>query len=617
MPTKSQSYAAASLKDLETITRLDQLYVQARLKKRRYYDDWRRNYLLLNCKMWTDWRSSNWMPSPQDSEIYPIVASLIAWMTDQMVCFSCSASADPHTLYAQWLSKLSNDLENVLQSNWTNYAMDCQEALMLWDAALFGSGILKTIWDAGACDGLGDAMIRRIDPWQFYPDPNATCMEDSQYFIEEMRLSFDEVQRRYPLAYDKLMAAEAFFEQDAGSDLDFRPNIYDDTTFPKANAGLLPTASSGNYGAAQNTFGLPGQGRRNKGSILSNGVIVREYWLRENRVESIEDSPQKEKPNPEFDYPDTIVYDEWRVVVVASGVILLDEYASDLWGSGRHPYSRFSFDDIGEFWGMALVSHLAPPQIAINRLLASVQHNAELIGNPIFLESDDSGISRTAIINRPGQRLRTKGGPNASATPPGWMPPPQMPPFIQELIQFWINRMENISGLGGSSKGNLPPARTPSASVVSSQESGFVRIRQGMRNLESCLREAGNLVCELITENYTTPRVIAIVGPDGEQTSLSLAARHFYDPNDDGALPWKFSILIDAGANNPTSRQSRIAEADTLFALHAIDQQALLEAHAYPHAMEILQRMKEDMLSQLLAKQNSGPGNRVRSGRNT
>jgi len=124
------------------------------------------------------------------------------------------------------------------------------------------------------------------------------------------------------------------------------------------------------------------------------------------------------------------------------------------------------------------------------------------------------------------------------------------------------------------------------------------------------------LLVELITENYTTPRVVAIVGDDGTQTSLSLAARHFYDPNDEGALPYRFSILIDAGANNPTSRQSRIAEADTLFAMHAIDQIALLQAHNYPHAMEIYQRMRNDFIEQMMQQaQQKGAGSRVRANR--
>lgn len=613
--------ASTSLKTMELVAKLDQLYSQARLKKRRYYQDWRRNYLLTNNRMWTESRTANWMPSPTSSEIFPIVSALIAWMTDQSVVFSVSASSDPHTLYAQWLGKLSNDLETILQSNWLNNNLDDEVYLSIWDAAMYGCGILKTCWDAGLDRGLGDAVFHRVDPWSFYPDPNATSLKDAQYFVEVQRLSFDEIQRRFPLAYDALIAAESDIAAGGqGEDFDSKPNIYDIDQYPKSNPGALPgSGTTGSLGpnASSSTFGRPGQGRKTQQAI-SDGVIVREYWIRENVVEPISESPIKEKPNPNYEYPDPVIYDEWRVVVEASGVVLMDEKVSDLWSSGRHPYTRYCFDDIGDFWGISLVSHLAPAQIAINRLLGVVQSNAELIGNPIFMEPEDSGINRTAIINRPGQRLRLKGGPNANpANNPFWLTPPALPNFITDTIQFWINRMENISGLGQTSKGSLPPSRTPSSSVVATQESGFVRVRQAMRNLEDCLRISGDLMAELITENYTTPRVMAIVGPDGEQSSLQLSARHFYEGADDGSFPFRFSIFIDAGANNPTSRQSRIAEADTLFAMQAIDRQALLAAHNYPHWQEINSRMEEKEQNQALQAALHGPGKRVKAGRTT
>lgn len=615
MPATSE---LTGLEDLELVAKLDQLYSAARMKKRRYYEEWRRNYLLLNNKMWAESRTANWMPSPTDSEIYPIVSALIAWMTDQSVIFSVSAAADPHTLYADWLGHLSNDLEAILQSNWINNDEDKEVYLSLWDAALYGCGILKTVWDSGLVRGMGDAVFRRIDVWNFYPDPNATSMNDSQYFIEVQRLSFDEIQRRFPLAYDRIIAAESDLAQGSSEDFDSKPNIYDAEQYPKSNPGAMPgsgTLPNPGPNASTGTYGLPGQGRR-KHRVMADGVIVKEYWLRENVVEPIEDSPIKEKPNPNYEYPDPVVYDEWRVVVEASGVILMDEKVSDLWSSGRQPYTRYCFDDIGDFWGISLVSHLAPAQIAINRLLGVVQSNAELIGNPIFMEPEDSGINRTAIINRPGQRLRLKGGPNANPqNNPFWLTPPALPTFITDTIQFWINRMENISGIGSATKGNLPPNRTPSSSVVATQESGFVRVRQAMRNLEDCLRTTGDLQAELITENYTTPRVVAIVGPDGEQTSLQLSARHFYEAGIDGSFPFRFSIFIDAGANNPTSRQSRIAEADTLFAMQGIDRLALLQAHNYPHFQDINARMEQKEQNMALQQALKGGGSRVKAGR--
>jgi hypothetical protein len=185
-----------------------------------------------------------------------------------------------------------------------------------------------------------------------------------------------------------------------------------------------------------------------------------------------------------------------------------------------------------------------------------------------------------------------------------------------DLIKFWIDRMENISGLAQVSKGKNPPSRTPQSTTSSVQESGFVRIRRALRNLQYALREAAQLQCELICENYTTPRIVSIVGDSGEPTSLALAARHFYDPNKEGAQPFKYALQIDCGANNPTSRQSRIAEADTLFAMKAIDRDAVLDAHNYPDRAAIQSRMQaQEQQEAAMGQSKPGAGARVRANR--
>ena len=459
---------------------------------------------------------------------------------------------------------------------------------------------------------MGQALLQRVDPWAIYPDPNATSLDDMQYIIEVRRMSYDEIERRFPLAYEEILAHEKLLQQGTDSDTDIRPQLNQAEQYPKVNLGWTsgPGSQSLPGGGA---YGLPGQARRR--ITQTQGILVYEVWRRENKVTPIEDTPQGEQPNDELIYPDHIVTDSWRVTIHAGNVVLLDEYADDLWTSGRHPYSKFEYDDVGEFWGMPLVSHLAPAQVAINRLLSSIQQNAELCGNPIFLESAAAGISRSTIINKPGSRL-TMDSQGGNTQQPTWLTPPPLNQGILDLIKFWIDRMENISGLAQVSKGKNPPSRTPQSTTSSVQESGFVRIRRALRNLQYALREAAQLQCELICENYTTPRIVSIVGDSGEPTSLALAARHFYDPNKEGAQPFKYALQIDCGANNPTSRQSRIAEADTLFAMKAIDRDAVLDAHNYPDRAAIQSRMQaQEQQEAAMGQSKPGAGARVRANR--
>lgn len=396
-----------------------------------------------------------------------------------------------------------------------------------------------------------------------------------------------------------------------------RPFIYESENRQMANPSALPggTFQNPTPSTASGSFGLPGQSRLSWVNQL--GIDVKECWVREN---VIGDPPETDEMSDLSDAPN--ISDRWRVIVHAAGVVLLDELAEDLWEESRHPYDRFVFDDIGEFWGISLVTHLSNPQIAINRILAAVQQNAELTGNPILLEPSNSGVSRIPITNRPGERIQTNTGAANGMAKPEWMLPPTVPPYILDLLKFWISRMENTSGISGIAKGQSPPGRNAQSTVSHVQEAGFVRIRAGQHNLESTLRNLGNMLCQLIIQNYTASRTVAIVGPSGVKTALSLSAKHFYSPYRDASgqknLPLKYSLIVTAGAKNPTSRSSRIAEADTLFALGAIDAQADLEAHNYPQWQDIVQRMNQQKLQLALAGElakanKQGQGKRVKA----
>ena len=543
-------------------------------------------------------------------------------MMDQGVSFSVSPAASPHTPYSTFMQVIANDLETLLETNYQLLHYDAAIELSLWDAAAVGSGILKTVWDGGLEGGLGNANIVRVDPWSFYPDPNATSMDDSQYFIEYRRMSVDEIMRRFPLAYDQVMRNISSLRDGGNGPADeTRPFVYDNSRYPMANPSALPGGTFQNPSGkgGMGSYGLPGQARQST-SMATMGVNVYECWVRENIV----DPPMTDDdPNSALSQDAPNIYSQWRVIVHAAGVVLMDEIAPDLWSYDRHPYDRVIFDDIGEFWGLCLTTHLTGGQIAINRLLASVQQNAELTGNPILLNPPEL---RHCPTGDDFPTRREVYSPSSSAVngnaKPEWMQPPQVPQYIIELINWWIGRLENTSGISPITKGQMPQGRNSGQTVTSVQDSAFVRIRSGLRHLERTLGNVGNLLAQLIIENFTVPRTVAIVGPQGAKSALHLAAKHFYAPyrDTDGnkQMPLKYALIVTAGANNPTSRQARITEADTLFAMGAIDQQAVLEAHGYPNWQVIVQRVMQQQ-QQLAAagQQAKPPGARQRSKRKT
>jgi hypothetical protein len=598
--TLTQVETPPGIDDFELCNDLDQLYGLAKDKKQMYHSVWRRNYLLLTSRQNQASGTQPWSANVTDSEIFPIISSRIAWITDQKLQFDVAPAATPGSAFADHMSTLGGHLEQILDTNWQIQGWDKEVLLAIWDSALFGAGILKAVWDSGIDSGLGNAAMKRVDVWKFYPDPNATSLEDCDYMFEVRRMSYAEIERKFP-STSKTLIEEALAHGDGADPSMTRPDYAPQSDYPMANPGNLPGSNS-------TVYGLPGQSRRTAADqALQNGVYVKEAWIRENMRET------RQTTNANHGEDEEVVYDQWRVVVYTGHTVLLDELAVNLWEHDRHPYERFVDEELGEFWPTPIVSHLAPCQIAIDRLLSSVQGNAELIGNPIFMDIANSGLSRTQMMNRPGMRVETTQQAAQAGQGPHWMTPPELPAFVMNTIQFWISRMENISGLSGPQKGQPASGRQAQQTVQATQEAGFVRIRSSLRNLERTLGKIGELVANLIVQNYDVPRVVAIVGDDGVDTAIRLASQHFYMPKMvDGkvaAEPLKFSLIVKAGSSAPTSRQARIAEADALFAMHAIDSQAVLQAHAWPNWQQVVQRMQEAAKAQAAAQaQQKGSG---------
>lgn len=589
--------------DLELVSKLRKLFLAARDHRRGRHEIWNRNWRLVNNRMNTIGIAS-WQPGPRSSELYPTLSAIVAWMLDNNIAIDAIPAADPHSPFYGYQSALSNDLSAILYTNWIVEDYQFSEKLAIWDCLVYGIGIFKVLWDQERAGGLGNAMLTRVDPWSFYPDPQATSLEDMQYCIEARRMSLDEIERRYP---DSHLAVEA----SAGGDntLDERPEMTQESSQqPYANAGQIPgSGTMGGLGAS--VIGRFGRPTRPKGTDTDKGVVVYEVWLRENEVwyDDYSDMPKAQQPEEQKH-----VTSRWRVVVMAKGEILMDEYAEDLWSHAQHPYERYVADDVGDFYGIALVDHLAYPQIYINRLLSMLQQNAELIGNPIFVEASNSGTSRVPIVNRPGQRL-TLSGVQAMNNKPDWLTPPNMPPMIMDLVQFWIQRIENTSGLSAITKGASPNQRNAEGVINSIQEAAFVRIRASLANLETTLEKCTRKLADLVIDNYDQKRIMAIIGPDGEKTAMVLFKNHFMMQSDGKDIPLEYIIQVRAGSSAPTSRQSRIGEADKLYTLGVIDDQAVLEAHQYPHIEELLKRKYEKQMKGLIGA--GGAGARQRAGR--
>jgi hypothetical protein len=562
---KVHTNPVASPDEMAKVAAVLEMFSRAREARRPLVDQWKHNYRMLRNRYWRTNQRPGWMPSPQIPEIFPIIASLVAWMTDQRFRHEISPASLPHSLFQQIFQKMAEDLEVTLDASWQANREETEWGKTCWDGMIYGTGLTKTGWEPQLAGGLGDAITRRVDPFCFYPDPAATNESDGSYYIEARNMSLEDLDRRYPGAKQLLGESGGITH-----DLDAAPTQLDPSGSPLTQA-TSPAAISP---ATTPSYGQANSGRSTRNRLDTPVVTVLECWVRNYFPMTITDARSGE--------PIKASADGWRCIVVAGNRVLMDEPAENIWDHNGHPYDRWVPFDLGEFWGFSHVELLSSSQKAINRLLAALQQNVELTGNPILKEGQRGNTARQQITNRPGQRLNT-----TSVNEVEWMQPPNIQGSMIELLKYHLGRMEAISGINPTLKGGTPPGR-PSATVVeASQDAGFTKIRMMLRNLEMALAGAGQKKASLIIEHYTTPRMLSLTGPAGEKTALALRGRHFTVPSDDGAVPLKFQLTVDGGSRRHISKAMREDRLVQLFTLGAVDAETLLTGLEIPNAGEI------------------------------
>lgn len=550
-----------------------QLFYRARDAKRPLVQQWRKNYRVLNNRSWTA-RAEPWMPAPEISEMWPLVAAMVAWMTDQRPGFETTPAAVPFGEFSDHYDRLAEQMNAILNSSFSVNQEDAEIEKLLWDVLTYSVGYMKTEWMPTLADGLGDSKMRRKDPFTIYPDPYANNMDDMAYLIEAKLMSLDDLDRAFPGSKDKVQAGITDEIETQSTKLDatiqqMQPRV---NLSPINGAPFAPWSPSARGTAAS-------------GLMREDPVtIVLEAWIRTTKVVT-------------HDEDDTIpdgacrVVDRWKCVVIAGNSVIMDKYADEIYGHPQHPYSKMNMFDTGEWYGPCLVELLTSPQESINRILQSIEMNLMLIGNPILLNGNRTNIGgRQTISNRPGQAL------NGDKSQMGWMEPPMIHPDMMRMIEFYESRMETISGLTAIMRGFSTTGRNSTDVISSLQDSAFVRVRATLRNLERCLRDAGSKKASNIAEFYTEPRLVSILGDDGVNTALALRGRHFYTlpkDTDEQAAPLRFTLLSDAGSDHPTSRQARQAQAERLFAMGAIDVIEVLKAERWPNGSVVAKRVMD------------------------
>lgn len=96
---------------------------------------------------------------------------------------------------------------------------------VLRDTLILGTGIMKMRWDTEKINGLGNVTADIVDPFSFFPDPDATCPEEMEWCIQKIKMSKRQIKKLY--------------KKDVPSDSEFKSDDHTRDTDTKQGMGKM------------------------------------------------------------------------------------------------------------------------------------------------------------------------------------------------------------------------------------------------------------------------------------------------------------------------------------------------------------------------------------------
>jgi hypothetical protein len=586
-----------SEKDLKTVRMVQKLFSQAKMTKQLLNERIVDNYLFFRGKQWNERR-----PTYRHQEVinlaHTVIQQQLPILTDPRPNIETVPEEPSDFLFSEFMTQ-------ILRSKWDRNQHSKQLSESLVDNFYAGTAIGKITWNPELLNGLGDYEWKVVDPLYFYPDKNATDVNDNfgQYVIEAEPLDVDEIKRRYPkkghLVKGDLSEADMQrFKKSVMNDQRIRSPV-DNRTFM-------------DIGDFEKDFEGVGQ------------ALLIECWMSSDELIEQEIEKMDDKGNLTKAFQVVKKYPRGRKIVIASGILLED--MPNPYDDGKFPYARLR-DYIlpREFWGEGEIDQIKGPNRLLNKTISYMMDILSQCGNPIWKVPAGSGIDVEKLINSPGLVVEYNDGAE-----PRREPGVQAQPFILQIFDRMEAIVEKISGVNEVSQGAAPTS-TSGVAIEQLQEAAQTRLRQKARNLNEFLKDIGKLITSRILQFYTEPRVERMVGTDeanqffrfhideqdSESGPLKVAVMQEVQAQPDGSMVAgepvvleikdNLDLRIDTGTELPLRKARRKADAKELFQAGIIDEEDLLEAMDWPNKERTLNKLQERKAqeAEMLAQQQA------------
>jgi len=430
-----------------------------------------------------------------DASYYNIIKPIIETKATTALDAMITTNVKPANLSHQTFDNLKQleSIADILNDCWENVkkntGMDNISQKVIRDGLINGIGIAKVFWNQSVDNGLGDVRIERVNPVDFYPEPNATTIENCNYIFVKRYISRFDLINEYKNRPDVLRKIDKLTTESTKI-----------TDAAEKRTDLVVSMENEEGGTKNNA-----QGYMNEGSLVpsntTENIVLWECYLKDDTVlvPLDKDSGQEKQMKTEerFKYPN-------GRLIIYSGKEILDDKPIDY--PFGFPFETFSPTQSDSLVGFGDVEDLCSTQDKIIDAYYKLQQL--LMKYKSFLVVQEESIPRNTleknfdiVYSVPG----SAGTPPILVTNKLTQDIQIVRQHIQDLKQdaYKIARINEIM-----LSGERPVGVNSGQMVRDLIESPMSSIREIQRNFKIFLSGISTKAVTLIQLYYNQPRII-------------------------------------------------------------------------------------------------------------
>ena len=350
--------------------------------------------------------------------------------------------------------QFSHDLQEAFSYEWDREGMNRKMYRELINTLTIGTTIFFIPWDAINKNVKGIP----VNPFNFFPDPLATTIEDAEYLIYATYKNVHMLKNLYPEHREKL----------SGGQINYSELVLD----------------------------------KDRNARINNQVLVLEIWAKDYAiVEEIQGNERLLKKR----------YPKGRVITMCPELGIILEDKPNPYNDGAFPFELLKdYDMPDQFWGEGEVAQLLSPQEHINALNNAIIDCAKTTANMPWIIDKNSGIGVGKITGRPGLVIRKNPGTDVKRDQA-----PSMPQYVVNAVEVYKQDIESISGIYDSIKGDSATGVYTAQGILALQEAGQSRIRLKVKLLEDALGRIAQKWYSRMKQYWKEDRWIGVTKNDG------------------------------------------------------------------------------------------------------